>query len=241
MANIFITGSGRRIGKALALKFAAEGYNVAVHYNNSEESAYDAVEQIKSMGRNSIAVAGDVRSVDQMRSAFERAAEHLGGLNILINNAGIFPRQRHLSGLSVDEWDRVININLRGEMICAKIFAEMASNSSRIVNIASLGGMEIWKQRIHYNVSKNGVIQLTRALARELAPTITVNCVAPGAIIVPDEPSVHDKEMVADQRIPMGRYGTPDDIFDAVYFFATCSSYITGQVIAVDGGYHFAH
>ncbi|MFP4529374.1 MAG: SDR family NAD(P)-dependent oxidoreductase [Candidatus Kapaibacterium sp.] len=241
MPNVFITGSGRRIGKALAMKFADKGYDVAVHYNNSREGAEDAASQIRAMGRSASVVTGDVRSEDQMRSALTRAATELGGIDVLVNNAGVFPPPTPISELSVEEWDRVLNINLRGEMICSKIFAGMAVDGARIINFASLGALEIWKHRIQYNVSKAGVVQLTRALARELAPRISVNCVAPGAILVPDEPNIHESEMAPARKIPMNRYGTPDDIFDAVYFFATCSSYITGQTIAVDGGYHYAH
>lgn len=237
MKNVFITGSGKRIGRALAVNFAEKGYNVTIHYNNSEKEALETVELIKKTGVKYSLVQADVKNYDEMKSAFEKSNNEIGASDILINNAGIFPPKRKIDDIDVDFWDDVLNTNLRGEFIASKIFTEQVVDKGRIINFASLGAFEIWKEKIPYNVSKAGVIQLTKALARELAPKITVNSISPGTINIPNEEGP-DPHLISTERIPMGRYGNTDDIFSAVYFFATCSDFITGQNISVDGGYH---
>ncbi len=237
MSTIWITGSGRRIGRGLAIEFAKKGWDVAVHYNGSEAMAHKTVEDIQKLGRKTALVKADVRNHDEISNAFEEIVSSLGVPDVLVNNSGIFPPQTPLDKISADMWDNVLDINLRGEFYCSQVFASKARKGSKIINIASLGGLEVWKYRIPYNVSKAGVIHLTKALARELAPDIAVNSVCPGAIILPDEPAVETSDVPAN-KIPMKRYGNLMDIFDAIYFFATASDYITGQNIAVDGGLH---
>lgn len=240
MATILITGSGRRIGRALAIKFAEKKYDVIVHYNNSKEKAFDTVKEIQLLGCKAVAVKADVRNESEIISAFEQGMDKLGMPEILVNNAGIFPEAKPLQDISLGLWDDTMNTNLRSEFLFAKIFAKYAGKGSKIINIASLGGIEIWKNRIPYNVSKSAVIQLTKALARELAPDISVNCINPGAILIEDDISKTDTTLIDINKIPMKRFGSVQDIFDAVYFFATASSYITGQVLTVDGGYHLS-
>ena len=240
MPKILITGSGRRIGRGLALEFAHKRWDVIIHYNKSGDKAMNTIKEIESLGTKAMSIKADIRNYDELKRSFEKAFENFGVPDVLMNNAGVFPERRSLSELSPDDWDDTLNINLRGQYLASRIFAGYAGAKSRIINIASIGGLEAWKQRIPYNVSKSGVIHLTKALAKELAPKITVNCICPGAILMEEEPSVHDSSMVSVERIPMKRYGNVKDIFDAVYFFATCSEYITGQVLCVDGGFHEA-
>lgn len=236
---VFISGSGRRIGRALAVRFAEKGYDVALHYNNSYVTAMETKSLIEARGVECIAVKADVSNYNEYKSAFNTVVDELGIPSVFINNSGIFPAKKPIDKLSIDEWSNTINTNLSSEFYGAKIFADYALHGAKLINIGSLGGLEIWKQRIPYNVSKAGVIQLTKALALELAPKIAVNCINPGTIVIPEEPATDSSE-VSINRIPMNRYGTVDDIFEAAYFFATCTQFITGQILNVDGGYHLS-
>jgi pteridine reductase len=237
MKNIIITGSGKRIGRALALKFAEKGWNVTIHYNSSKDAAEKTLEEVRKYDVKTSIVKADVKNYNELKLAFEKSADEIGLPDVLVNNSGIFPSNRKIENIDDVFWDDVINTNLRGEFFASKIFSEITKEKSRIINFASLGAFEIWKEKTPYNVSKAGVIQLTKALARELAPRISVNSVSPGTIVMPGEPGP-DPNNINLNKIPMGRYGNTDDVFDAVYFFATCSDFITGQNISVDGGYH---
>lgn len=240
MASVFITGAGRRIGRHLAYGFAERGWDVAVHYGTSADGARQTADDLRQRyGVRACTVRADVRSADEVVRALRTAREELGPLNVLVNNAGVFPSRRPLREIDEEFWDTVLDTNLRSQLTVSREFLNVCSDgSARIVNFASLGGLEVWKERLAYNVSKAGVIRLTQALARELAPGIAVNCVAPGVIDLPEEPS--EPVGIPALRIPMQRYGTADDVFDAVYFFATCSPFITGQTLVVDGGQHLA-
>ncbi len=237
MKNIFITGSGKRIGRALALNFAKKGWNVTVHYNSSKKEAERTFAEVKSTGVKTTLVKADVRNYKELRAAFEKSVNEIGIPDVLVNNSGIFPKKTKIADIDEEFWNNTLNINLRGEFFASKIFSEFAKKNSKIINFASLGAFEIWQNKIPYNVSKAGVIQLTKALARELAPNISVNSVSPGTIEIPGEAGAAP-HLISTEKIPMGRYGTTDDIFEAVHFFATCSNFITGQNISVDGGYH---
>ncbi len=246
LRTVFITGAGRRLGRGMALFFAKKGWNVCVNYNTSHTGALQTVRQINiigeaALGQRGIALKADVRSKSQLEYAFDMATREFGAPpDVLVNNAGIFPPPSTLQNISKELWDEVLSVNIGGEFVAAQIFSSIAFENSRIINVASLGGLEVWKHRIPYNVSKAAVIHLTKALARELAPRLSVNCVCPGAISIPDEPSESDSAMIPPSRIPMQRHGTTEDVCSAVYFFATCSPYITGQILSVDGGYHDA-
>ncbi len=244
--TVFITGSGRRIGRALALRFAERGWNVAVHYGNSEERADETLRDVLAHGVDAIKVHADVRDRDEIRQAIFQARDHFGRIDLLVNNAGVYPRATPIGDLTEKMWSDVLETNLYGEFFAAQAAAEImleqaksgeGGEGGRIVNISSLGAFQIWKDRIPYNVSKAGVVQLTKALARALAPHVTVNSVAPGAIEIPEEPA---GKMVGAERIPMRRYGSTDDIFNAVWFFASLATYITGQTLLVDGGLNIA-
>ncbi len=239
---VFITGSGRRIGRALAFSFGNLGYRVAVHYGRSADAARATYDALQDMGVQATLVQADVRDRGAIREAVAQVAEYFGRLDVLVNNAGVYPAAVPLSDVTEDLWRQVIETNLYGEFFAAQAAAEFMlgqevderGERGRIVNISSLGAWQIWRDRVAYNVSKAGVVQLTRALARSLAPSIAVNSVAPGAIEIPEEPAAG--AMIAAERIPMRRYGTTEDIFNAVRFFAESSTYVTGQTLIVDGG-----
>lgn len=236
MPCIMITGSGKRLGKALALEFAKCGWDIIIHYNNSEQSAEELMRYFKNCNFNAFSVKADLRSRIQIESAFDTIKSNFLLPDVLVNNAGIYPSKKGLSELTEQEWDSTFDINLKQVFLTAKCFAEMSIVTGRIINIGSLGGQEIWNGRIPYNVSKAGLIQLTKVLAVELAPKISVNCVSPGTILLDEEPS--EPIQVLPNTIPMQRFANVNDIFEAVYFFATCTNYISGQCLNVDGAYH---
>lgn len=216
--------------------FARRGYDVAVHYFTSENGALQTVEEIHTMGRKAVALQADARSTDEMRTAINQAAETLGTPCVLVANSGVFPKPEALPNLNDEQLNAAFAVNVLGGFNAAKAYADLSPEDGRIIIVSSLGGLQVWRQRIPYNVSKAAAIQLSKALARELAPEISVNCVCPGAVMIADEPSPSENSLRAVERIPMKRHATPDDVFDAVYFFATASRYITGQVLAIDGG-----
>ncbi|MBK9246656.1 MAG: SDR family oxidoreductase [Ignavibacteria bacterium] len=246
LKTVFITGAGKRLGRAMALYFGKMGWNVGVHFSSSYDGANQVVKMIDQIGeitngQRGIALRADVRSKAQLESAFDACTRHFGAPpDVLVNNAGIFPPPAPISKITRASWDEVFSVNVAGEFVAAQLFSAIAPENARIINISSLGGLEVWNNRLPYNVSKSAVIHLTKALARELAPKISVNCICPGAISMPNEPSVSDASMIAPARIPMQRHGSAEDVCEAVYFFATCTQYITGQILTVDGGYHDA-
>lgn len=241
--TVFITGSGRRIGRALAIAFAARKWNVAIHYGHSHSEAEATLAAVREHGVDAELFKADVSNRDEIQSAVYAAAERFGAIDVLVNNAGVYPKATPATDLGEAEWRAVMETNLYGEFFAAQAAAVSMlkrggdGEAGRIVNISSLGAFQIWKDRVAYNVSKAAVVQLTRSLARALAPRIAVNSVAPGAIEIPLEPA---GRLVDADRIPMRRHGNVDDIFNAVWFFADSSTYVTGQTLIVDGGLHIA-
>ncbi|MBM2815157.1 MAG: short-chain dehydrogenase/reductase [Ignavibacteria bacterium] len=236
MPVILITGSGRRLGRSLALDFARSDWDVGVHYNNSEREAIDTVKEIKKTGRRSYAVKADLTHSDEVRILFEEVINNLGIPSVLINNAGFYPLRKSIDETTDDDWENTFNINLDAVFRCCRQFAKFAEENSRIINISSIGGLKYLKNRIPYSVSKAATIDLTKALAIELAPGISVNCICPGALFLDETDLDSSKTMISPKKIPMLRYGTSSDVFDAAMFFASSSNYITGQILSVDGG-----
>lgn len=237
MKTVLITGAARRLGRGLALNFAKVNWNIAIIYNSSDERALSTKNELIELGIKAEIYKADVRDSNQVRQAMEAAFSDFNKIDVLVNNSGIYPEPTSLENINDELWDNVINTNLRGEFYTAREFSKYAQSGSKIINIASLGAFEIWKQRLPYNVSKAAIIQLTKALARELAPKISVNSVSPGSIYMPDDPAKQDLAIDI-TKFPMQRYGLIEDVFDAVRFFAECSSFITGQNLNIDGGYH---
>ncbi len=239
--TVLITGAGRRIGRALALGFAERGWRLVLHYGRSEDRARETLRDVQAQGAEALLLQADVRSRQAVRHMVDEACNRFGQIDVLVNNAGVYPRSAPIAEVTEEMWRDVLETNLYGEFFTAQAVAERMLEQGvegRIVNFSSLGAYQIWKDRIPYNVSKAAVVQLTRALARALAPTITVNSVAPGAIEIPDDPA--PGMLLPAGRIPMRRYGTTDDLFRAVWFFAAEATYITGQTLIVDGGLNIA-
>lgn len=235
-----ITGGSRGIGRAIAIHLAMEGYSVAVNYAGSEDKAKKVVETIMSTGGRAIAVQGDVSRSEDVESMLKAVLDTFGRLDVLVNNAGI-TRDNLLMRLKEEDWDSVLDTNLKGVYLCCKGVAKvmMKQRYGRIINITSVVGQMGNPGQANYSAAKAGVIGLTKSLAKELASrNITVNAVAPGYIQtdMTDKLSADIRESLA-QSIPLGRLGQPEDVAKAVAFLASPNAdYITGQTINVDGG-----
>jgi NAD(P)-dependent dehydrogenase (short-subunit alcohol dehydrogenase family) len=229
-----VTGSAKRIGRSVALRLASEGADVIVNYRSSKSEADQVVSQITALGRRAKAVQADVAKRDDVTAMFALVEKEFGRLDILVNNAGMFFPAK-FEELTEEQWDRILDTNLKSQFLCSQAAAPMLRRSGRgrIINFASLGGLLAWPAYTHYCVSKAGVIMLTRCLARALAPDITVNAIAPGTISFPGDAPELAEDFI--RRAPLQKTGTAKDIDDAVLFLAQ-SAFITGQVIVVDGG-----
>jgi NAD(P)-dependent dehydrogenase (short-subunit alcohol dehydrogenase family) len=237
-----VTGGTRGIGKAIALRLAAGGADVAVASRSSDGAP--VVAELQKLGVRALAVQGDAADPDAVRRLTEAVRRALGPVDILVNNAAIAdPGYKNAWELSADSWDRMISVNLSGVYYCcAAVLPGMLSLGwGRIINIASTSGISGGTSGAHYAASKGGVIALSKALARELAPRgITVNVVAPSKIDTEMFRSMTGADERADtiRRIPVGRIGRPEEIAEAVAYFAGVESgYTTGQVLVVSGGY----
>jgi 3-oxoacyl-[acyl-carrier protein] reductase len=227
-----VTGAAKRIGRSIVMKLAAEGAHVIINYATSKKEAEELAQQLSRDGRRALAFQADVSRRPDVHRLFAAVEKEFGRLDLLVNNAGkFFPAA--FEDLTEDQWDGMLAANLKSQFLCAQAAAPVMKRQGRgrIVNISSLGGLLAWPKYTHYCVSKAGVIMLTRCLARALAPEILVNSVAPGTIQFPGEPP--DEEYI--RRVPLHRTGTGEDIAAAVFFLAT-QEFITGQILAVDGG-----
>jgi 3-oxoacyl-[acyl-carrier protein] reductase len=232
-----VTGSGRRLGRQIAIALAEAGFDIVVNYNQSKDEAKKTLQKVEEFGRQAIAIKADITNSGQVRKMVEKAIEKFGQIDVLVNNAAIFPKPVKFWEITDELWDRVIDTNLKGQFLCSREVVKymLERKKGKIINIASLGGLQVWTEHIAYNVAKAGLIMLTKAMAKALAPYITVNAIAPGTIIIPGEETGEIKH-IPERKIPLKRYGKPSDITDVVVFLATKGDYITGQVIAVDGG-----
>jgi len=229
----FITGSGRRLGRQTAYALADAGYDIILHANDSIDGMEEAAAQICNRGRRAYTVRGNLREVEEIRRIGKEIAAITDSLDLLVNNAGVFPSAA-FDDVTEEIWDQAQEVNCKSYFFLTQSLAPLLRSAHGcVINFASAGGFEPWNDHIPYNVSKAGVIMLTRALAKALAPDVRVNAVAPGIIIVPGEEVL---DHIPASRFPMQRYGTPQDLADAVLFLAEGTAYITGHVLPVTGG-----
>ncbi len=240
MSVALVTGASRGIGRVIAENLAAAGYDVAICYSGNEEAALETIELCKKYGVQSIAIKADVSNADDVAEMFAQVKTSLGTVDVLVNNAGI-TKDGLLIRMSEEDFDKVIDINLKGTYLCTKAAVKdmMRAKKGRIINITSIVGVQGNAGQANYAASKAGIIGFTKSVAREYGSKgITVNAVAPGFIQTAMTDGLPDavKENYLKQ-IPLGRFGTPEDIANTVAFLASeKASYITGQVIEVTGG-----
>jgi NAD(P)-dependent dehydrogenase (short-subunit alcohol dehydrogenase family) len=227
---ILVTGAAKRIGRGIALRLAEEGARVCIHYNRSEEEARRTAEECGGAEL----FRANLESVREIGAMFADLEQRIGRLDGLVNNAARFTRFDPLE-ITEKDWDYIHSVNLKAVFFCCQGGARLMQKTGggRIVNISSLGGIRPWAEHVHYNASKAGVIMMTKGLAKAFAPEITVNSVAPGVIPF-DDIDERGKRMIA--ATPAKRGGTPFEIAGAVVYFLKASSFVTGQILAVDGG-----
>jgi 3-oxoacyl-[acyl-carrier protein] reductase/pteridine reductase len=227
---VLVTGAARRIGRGIALRLAEEGARVAIHFHHSGAEARRTAEECGGAAL----VRANLESVAEIERMFAEVEERFGRLDGLVNNAARFTRRLPLE-ITEQDWDFIHSVNLKAVFFCCQNGARLMqkTGSGRIVNISSLGGIRPWAEHAHYCASKAGVIMLTRALAKAFAPEITVNSVAPGVIPFED---IDERGRKMIEATPAGRGGTPAEVADAVIYFLKASDFVTGQVLAVDGG-----
>jgi 3-oxoacyl-[acyl-carrier protein] reductase/pteridine reductase len=232
--SALVTGGARRIGREIALALAKSGADVAITYRTSHTEATQTAREIEALGCRALAVECDVRSEASVRSAIAATIARFGRLDLLVSNAAVFD-SADLDRISLEQWDNVFETNTRGPFLVAREAIEhLRATHGRIVNIGSLGGIHAWAGHAHYCASKAALHMLTQAMAKSFAPEVSVNCVAPGWIELDERPGDDARRFAA--KTPMQRNGTAEDVAQAVLFFAAGPSFITGQVLAVDGG-----
>lgn len=235
-----VTGASRGIGAVVACRLAEAGARVGVNYHASPAAATVVVDNISQAGGEAFLVGGDVSQEEKAQAVIKQVVEHFGSIDLLVNNAGI-NKDQLLIRMKPEDFDSVINVNLRGAFLCTKYAMThmIRQRSGRVVNMSSVVGLSGNPGQANYAAAKAGLVGLTKAVAREVASrNVTVNALAPGYITTAmvDELS-EDTQAKILANIPMGRFGTPEDVAEAVIFLCSDgASYITGQVLTIDGG-----
>lgn len=234
-----VTGGARRVGRAIAIALARAGCDVAVHYNKSEDDARTAGSEIESSGGRAALIRGDLLDPAMHEHIIADTVDRLGRLDILINNASVFHDQKPDTIEALDEavWEAMFRVNVTAPAALAHHAAAHLRRSGRgaIVNLLDAALDRPWRRHIAYQASKAALANLTRTLAKALAPDIRVNGVAPGIAVFPESYDAATRERLV-RRVPLGRAGTPEDIAEAVCFLASGGPYVTGEIIRVDGG-----
>src|SRR5437879_5091422 len=228
-----VTGAAKRIGRAVAVRLAEEGADVVVHYRGSKEDAAEAVLEIEKLGRRAAAIQADLGDVSQIKRLIAEAGKQFGRLDILVNSAANFLPASIVS-TTEQVWDASLATNLKAPFFCGQAAAPLLKRSrGAIINFADVGGLLAWTGYIPHCFSKAGVIMLTRCLAKELAPEVRVNAIAPGTITMPGDPPECETDFI--KLAPLRRTGAPSDIADAAVFLVQ-SQFMTGQILVIDGG-----
>lgn len=230
-----VTGAGRRIGQAIAISLAQSGCDVAIHYHGSAQGAEETARAVRGAGRRAELLRADLSDAAAARGLADQAARAFKRLDILVNSAAIMVRQP-VEEVTPESWDATLDLNLRAMFFVSQgAIAHLRRAKGKIVNIADLAGLEPWSAYVTHCVSKAGVIMLTKALARSLAPDIAVNAIAPGAVLLPDEWDDAAREHII-ETTPLRRLGAPADVVAGVRFLLADTEYVTGTVLVIDGG-----
>jgi pteridine reductase len=232
-----VTGAGRRLGLAMARALAGRGMTLAIHYNSSGSGAAALRDEIVDAGGQAACFAADLRDPVAAAELPRRVAAELGGLDVLVNSAAVM-LQRSFEATTPAEYDTALELNLRSVFFVTQGAAPaLRAARGKVVNMADLSGLQPWPGYAAHSLSKAGVVMLTRVLAVALAPEVTVNAIAPGAVLVPEEYDAEERDRLA-RTTPLRRLGTPDDATAALLYLLEGGDFVTGEVLAVDGGRH---
>jgi NAD(P)-dependent dehydrogenase (short-subunit alcohol dehydrogenase family) len=231
-----VTGAGHRVGRAIAVALGGQKMRVAVHYNSTADGAKETLRAIEKAGGSGETFGADLTRPEQLTGLVESVVKRFGGLDVLVNSAAVM-RRTPLGETDASQWDDIMALNLRAPFLLSQAAApHLRRAHGAIVNIADLAAFETWPDYLVHGLSKSGVVYLTRALARVLAPEIRVGAVAPGTVLLPDGWSEADAERLRGTT-PLQRNGSPEDVSNAVLFILG-ADYFTGDTIIVDGGRH---
>ena len=234
-----VIAGARRIGAEIVRGLASDGYDVGLTYNTSTTEAQKLQLELVALNRECQVVQCDVTVPLAIGSALTNLEDGMGFADIIVYNAGVFPGAAPPADIDEDDLLQALRVNTLPVLTLARHYEMRCrehQRTGRIIILGSLGAREIWRDRAAYNTSKAAQHTLALSLARSLAPTMSINIVAPGQIVLEGEQESHSA-IVSERRIPKERHGSADDVVDAVRYFARCSEYITGQTIVVDGGY----
>lgn len=230
-----VTGGAVRVGRAISRALADQGVRVVVNYHSSADAARALVDEIRAQGGDASAVQADLADLEAVRSLAEQAEKAFGRVDILVNNASVFPEQK-LEEVDADLWDHTLAVNLRAPFfLTQRIGRSMRERGGGVVvNLADLAGLQPWASYAAHSVSKAGLVQLTRVAARALAPEVRVAAIAPGTVLPPEDLAAEEVQRLA-RSTPLRRNGSPDDVVHALLYLLR-ADFVTGDVLVVDGG-----
>lgn len=230
-----VTGAGRRLGRAMAAALAGRGMVLAIHHHASSAGADELRNEIVAAGGRAVCFDADLTDAHAARDLPLRVVAQLGRLDVLVNSAAVMHRLT-LEETTPDQWDAILDLNLRSLFFCTQGAAPaLRASGGKVVNLADLAGLEPWPGFAAHSVSKAGVVMLTKVLALSLAPDVTVNAIAPGAVLVPDEYDAEERDRLA-RATPLRRLGSPSDVVSALLYLLEGGDFVTGEVLVADGG-----
>jgi pteridine reductase len=230
-----VTGAGRRLGRAMAQALADRGMTLAIHHHASADGARELQQQILRAGGRAECFAADLTDADAARDLPERVVKQFGRLDVLVNSAAIMQRLS-FEETTPERWDVIHNLNLRSVFFCTQGAARaLKAAGGKVVNLADLAGLEPWQGFAAHSISKAGVVMLTRVMALSLAPEVTVNAIAPGAVLVPEDYPAEERDRLV-RSTPLRRLGSPSDVVSALLYLLEGGDFVTGEVLVVDGG-----
>ncbi|HEX2188357.1 MAG TPA: SDR family oxidoreductase [Longimicrobiaceae bacterium] len=233
--SALVTGGAVRVGRAISIALAREGMRVVVGYGSSEGPARELVEAIRRGGGEAACVGADLSRIEEVRRLAEEAERAFGGIDVLVNNASVFP-EAGFEDTDEATWDAALAVNLKAPFFLTQLLAPgmRARGGGAVVNLADLAGLQSWQGYAAHSVSKAGLVHLTRVAARALAPEVRVNAIAPGTVLPPEDFPEEEVRKLA-ERAPLERNGSPDDVVEALLYLLR-ADFVTGEVLVVDGG-----
>jgi pteridine reductase len=229
-----VTGGAVRIGRAISAALAEDGYRIVIHYNSSSGPADELVAEIKRRGGEAVAIGADLADADAVRRLASEAVDAFGGIDVLVNNASVFPAEK-LEETDEALWDHTMAVNLRAPFFLIRhLAATLRARKGVVVNMADLAGIQAWAAYAAHGISKAGIVHLTEVAARSLAPDVRVNGIAPGTVLPPESMGDDEIRRLA-ERAPLKKNGSPEDVVRALRYLLA-ADFVTGQTLVVDGG-----